>query len=114
MFKFETLEVWKKAQKLCHEVIDDVKGLPIEYRYTIGNNLVRAVISIPNNIAEGTGRKSKREAYNFYNIAKGSAYEVVNVSMILNEKKLINQKRFCVIYSESEEICRMLTGLIRI
>ena len=113
MFKFETLEVWKKAQKLCSEILDEVHRLPNEYRYTIGNNLIRAAISIPNNIAEGTGRKSKKEAHNFYNIAKGSAYEVVNVSMILRDKKVLAIERFQELYRDSEEICRMLTGLMK-
>jgi len=35
MFKFETLEVWKKSQQFCLEVLDDVKSLPNDYRYTI-------------------------------------------------------------------------------
>ncbi|MFH1866854.1 MAG: four helix bundle protein [Patescibacteria group bacterium] len=94
MFKFETLEVWKKSQQFCCDILEDVKKLPSEYRYTVGNNLIRAAMSIPNNIAEGTGRKSKKESNNFYNIAKGSTYEVVNVSMILRDKSLITNARF--------------------
>jgi four helix bundle protein len=112
MFKFETLEVWKKSQRFCSDIIDDVKKLPNDYRYTIGNNLIRAAISVPNNIAEGSGRKSKKEANNFYNIAKGSVYEVINVSMLLVDKSLITQSRFDIIYQQSEEIARMLTGLM--
>lgn len=112
MFKFETLEVWKKSQRFCGDIIDDVKKLPNDYRYTIGNNLIRAAISVPNNIAEGSGRKSKKESNNFYNIAKGSIYGVINVSMLLADKSLITQPRFDTIYQQSEEIARMLTGLM--
>ncbi|MFH1111799.1 MAG: four helix bundle protein [Patescibacteria group bacterium] len=113
MFKFETLEVWKKSRKLCGDILEEVKRLPIEYRYTIGSNLIRAAISVPNNIAEGSGRKNKRESINFYNIAKGSIYEVVNVLMILFDKNLITQQLLNEMYNASEEISRMLSGLIK-
>ncbi|MFZ5391230.1 MAG: four helix bundle protein [Patescibacteria group bacterium] len=113
MFKFETLEVWKKSQKLCNDILEDIKVFPVEYRYTIGNNLIRAAISVSNNIAEGSGRKGNKEANNFYNIAKGSVYEVVNVFTILFNKDLIKQNRFKQIYQQSEEISKMLTGLMK-
>ena len=112
MFKFETLNVWKKAQELCDVVLDEVKNLPSEYRYTIGNNLIRAAMSVPNNIAEGSGRKTIKESSNFYNIAKGSVYEVVNVIMILSNKGLIIREKYDLIYAKSEEISKMLSGLI--
>ncbi|MFH1112202.1 MAG: four helix bundle protein [Patescibacteria group bacterium] len=112
MFKFETLEAWKKSQHLCSIILDEVKNLPNEYRYTIGSNLIRAAISVPNNIAEGAGRKNKKESINFYNIAKGSVYEIVNVVMILFNKNLITKQYMDEIYKQSEEIARMLTGLI--
>ena len=112
MFKFETLEVWKKSQQFCLDILDDIRGLPNDYRYTIGNNLIRAATSVPNNIAEGSGRKSQKEAKNFYNIAKGSVYEVVNVIIILLNKNLITRQRYDQIYQQSEEISRMLSGLI--
>lgn len=112
MFKFETLDVWKKSQQFCMDILEDIKKLPPDYRYTIGNNLIRAAISVPNNIAEGRGRKTKKEANNFYNIAKGSVYEVVNVSMIMFSKKLLTPSRYHQIYQQSEEISRMLSGLM--
>ncbi|MFH1112227.1 MAG: four helix bundle protein [Patescibacteria group bacterium] len=112
MFKFETLEVWKKSQKLAGKILEEAKKLPADYRYTIGSNLIRAAISVPNNIAEGSGRKNTKESANFYNIAKGSVYEIVNVVMILFNKNLITKQYMDEIYKQSEEIARMLTGLI--
>jgi len=112
MFKFETLKVWQKSQVFCSSILDEVRALPLDYRYTIGNNLIRAAISIPNNIAEGSGRRSKKESTNFYNIAKGSVYEVVNVTIVLYDKKLLTKEQFDIIYQQSEEIAKMLTGLI--
>lgn len=113
MFGFEKLEVWKKAIKFCEIIFEITVSLPKLYQFSLGNNLIRAGISISNNIAEGTGRKSKKEANNFYNISKGSVYESVNMLIILSRKSLINKDKFNEIYKEAEEISKMLTGLIK-
>lgn len=112
MFKFENLKVWQKSQQLCVNVIDEIKRLPNEYRFTIGSNLLRAVISIPNNIAEGSGRRSKKEACNFYGIARGSVYEVINVLIVLKNISLITTNKFNKAYKDCEEIAKMISGLI--
>jgi four helix bundle protein len=111
MFGFEKLEVWKKAIKFCEIIFEIVVSLPKLYQFSLGNNLIRASISISNNIAEGTGRKSKKEANNFYNISKKSVYESVNMLIILSRKSLINKDKFNKIYKKAEEISKMLTGL---
>lgn len=114
MFKFETLEVWKKAVGFFDEIFTIADGLPIKYQFSFGEQLRRAVLSITNNIAEGTGRKSRKEQSSFFNFAKGSVYEVINILVILSKRcllKLDGEKRKAV-YTQAEEICKMLTGLI--
>lgn len=85
------------------------------YQYSFGDQLRRAGLSVPNNIAEGNGRRSKKESSNFYNISKGSVYECVNILVILNNRKLIDWEKFDreVIYKLAEEIAKMLSGLIK-
>jgi four helix bundle protein len=61
MFKFQTLEVWKKSVELTDLMIAIADALPQRYQYSFGDQLRRASLSVPNNIAEGNGRKSKRE-----------------------------------------------------
>lgn len=113
MFKFQTLNVWKKAIGYCDEILEIVENLPTRYQYTIGKQLIDSAVSIPNNIAEGSGRKNTKESKNFYNISKGSAYETINLLIILVKRKLYDKDKFLEKYQEAEEICKMLSGLIK-
>ena len=82
MFPFERLEVWKKSVDFAEEILNLVDEIDRIDIYSLGEQLRRAAISISNNIAEGGGRKSKREKVYFYNIAKESVYEVVSLMEI--------------------------------
>lgn len=115
MFKFQTLDVWKKSVGFADVMISVADKLPRQYQYSFGDQLRRAGLSVPNNIAEGNGRRSKRESRNFYNIAKGSVYECVNILVILNNRKLIDWNKFDRedVYKLAEEIAKMLSGLIK-
>ncbi len=115
MFKFQTLDVWKKSVDFADIMIAIAEELPNRYQYSFGDQLRRAGLSIPNNIAEGNGRKSLKESKNFYNISKGSDYECVNILVILNKRKLIDWNKFDreSIYKLAEEIAKMLSGLIK-
>ena len=61
VFDFEKLDVYQLGISFANEVINIVKKLPNELRFTLGNNFIRASISIVSNIAEGSGKMSKKE-----------------------------------------------------
>ena len=73
---YEELVVWQKAMLLARTVYCLQKQLPKEEVYGLGDQIRRAVVSIPSNIAEGFGRESKSEFKHFLSIARGSLYEV--------------------------------------
>ena len=73
---YEELVVWQKAMLLAKAVYGVQKLLPKEEVYGLGDQVRRAVVSIPSNIAEGFGRESKSEFKHFLSIARGSLYEV--------------------------------------
>ena len=73
---FKKLIVWKKADELAYEVYLISKKFPKEEMYGLVSQLRRAAVSIPVNIAEGTGRQGKNELKQFLNIALGSLAEV--------------------------------------
>lgn len=115
MFKFQTLDVWKKSVEFADVMISISEDLPNKYQFSFADQLRRAGLSVPNNIAEGNGRRTKRESSNFYNISKGSVYECVNILVILSKRNLVDWKKYDreYIYKLSEEIAKMLSGLIK-
>ena len=73
---FKDLIVWQKAMVLVAEVYQLVKKLPQEEHFALSDQIRRAAISIPSNIAEGQGRNSTKEFIRFLAIAKGSKAEL--------------------------------------
>ena len=72
---YKDLIVWQKAMELVEVVYRMMKLFPQVERYRLCDQLSRAVVSIPSNIAEGNGRESKSEYARFLGIARGSLYE---------------------------------------
>lgn len=73
---FRKLHVWQKAMQLTTEIYSLVKFLPREETYALSNQMRRAAVSIPSNIAEGQGRNSKKEFIQFIAVARGSLWEL--------------------------------------
>ncbi|WP_454947557.1 four helix bundle protein [Capnocytophaga leadbetteri] len=73
---FEDLVVWKKSMVLTKEVYLLTRTFPDDERFLLTNQIRRAVISIPSNIAEGFGRHSDKDYLHFLYISRGSLYEL--------------------------------------
>ena len=76
MKSFRELVVWQKSMDLTDAVYDVVRNFPAEEKFALGDQLRRAVVSIPSNIAEGFGRETHRDFAHFLSQARGSLYEV--------------------------------------
>ena len=74
---FKDLIVWQKAMELVKAVYALSKAFPVDERYALTDQLRRAVVSIPSNIAEGSGRASNADYGHFLSIARGSLYETM-------------------------------------
>lgn len=72
---YRDLIVWQKSMDLVEEIYRLTKLLPKEEIFGISNQLRRAAISVPSNIAEGNGRNSLKEYARFLSIARGSKAE---------------------------------------
>jgi four helix bundle protein len=72
---YKDLIVWQKSMDLAVEIYRLTKGFPQDELYSLTNQIRRAVVSIPSNIAEGKGRNSKAEYLHFLSIAQGSLAE---------------------------------------
>jgi len=114
MFRFERLKVWHKAVEL-YDVVDELAdGFPAKARFALADQLRRAALSVPSNIAEGSGRETTKESRHFYTVAKGSTFEVVSIATICQRRSLMTPAQYQNIYGRAEEISKMLTGLKRV
>jgi len=86
---FEDLEVWKMSREVVNLIFIDFKVIK---EYCFRDQILRAGISIMNNIAEGFYRNSDSEFRNFLNIAKGSAGEVKSMYYIAEDQKFIREE----------------------
>ena len=113
MFKFERLTVWQRAVDLYASVSDITDRLPAREQHSLGDQLRRAALSVSANIAEGSGREGGREGKHFFNIAKGSVYEVVSLLAAAKRRGHLVAEAHDALYVRCDEIACMLSGLLR-
>ena len=110
-FYYRKLNVYHKAKQLVVDVYDLIKTFPKDEMYSLNNQLQRAVISIPSNIAEGMGRFSIKERIRFIEIAFGSLTETMCQLEIAESLQYMNHEQLSIFDTEIKEIARMLIGL---
>lgn len=76
MHNFKELVIWREAMQLAKQVYEVTASFPLNEKYGLISQMNRCVISIPSNIAEGSGRGSDKEFIHFLSIALGSAFEL--------------------------------------
>lgn len=112
-FGHEDLQVWQRAVDLATYVLDFIEKKDFGRKhYRLLENLEAAVSSVATNIAEGKGRRSKKEFAQYLFIARGSLYETVTFLEIFYRKKWISDIEFKKIKGEAFEVASMIKGLI--
>ncbi|MFA7231910.1 MAG: four helix bundle protein [Victivallaceae bacterium] len=106
---FEQLDVWKRSCQLAvvtYKTFEKVKD------YGLYNQITRAAVSVPSNIAEGAERQTSKEFIQFLFIAKGSVAELRTQVYIAGKLNIISSTDTKYLADEALEISRMLQGLI--
>ncbi len=113
ILSYKDLAVWQKAMDLVTEIYQLVKLLPDDEKYALSDQMRRAAVSVPSNIAEGQQRKSSKEFANFLSIARGSVAELETQLLIcirldyLSNQQIENANHMC------QEVGRMVSSLIK-
>ena len=113
MGKFKELRVWQEAVELAVEVYDLSRKEPFSKDYGLCNQIQKAVVSIASNIAEGDERGTNKEAVYFFNVAKGSAAEVITQLFIAHRIDYIDKETFEILEDKTEKIRASLKNLIK-
>ena len=113
MFRFQKLKIWQSSIELADQSFEIAEGLTRKRLFGFSEQLRKASLSIPNNIAEGAGRSSKVEFRRFLDIAKGSAYELVNMLILFTRRGYLQEKRRDPLLKDLQELVRMISGFRR-
>ncbi|MEL0456287.1 four helix bundle protein [Flavobacteriaceae bacterium SZ-1-7] len=109
MHRFKELEIWKRSRLFCSEIYLISSKFPESEKFGLTNQLRRASVSIPSNIAEGSSRASNKDFSRFLEITLGSAYEIETQLMIAYDLKFISKEELDKCLSELEEIIKMIS-----
>lgn len=107
------MRVWKDSMDLVEGIYKITQKGAFREDYGLRNQIQRASVSVPSNIAEGDERHTDKEAIRFFNIAKGSNAEVITQLNIAYRIGYINKEVFEKCENQAEKISASLKNLIR-
>ncbi|TCN58580.1 four helix bundle protein [Flavobacterium circumlabens] len=113
MSDFRKLLIWQKSMTLITKIYFSTNHFPKEEIFGLTSQIRRSSISIPSNIAEGSGRESSKDFLRFLNIAIGSLFEMQTQLEIAKNITYLNEQEFNNLYEDSREVERMLVSFIK-
>lgn len=110
--RYEDLVAWQKAYELVLSLYRVTKQFPTDERFGLTQQIRRAAVSIPSNIAEGFGRHSRADYLRFLDMARGSTYEVQTQMRLAIDLDYFNDATINIL-EQIAEVERILNGLIQ-
>lgn len=110
---FEDTKIWQESRKLVNSIYLAIQSsTAFSQDYALGNQIKRAAISIPSNIAEGFERSTNKELIHFLFIAKGSAGEVRTQLWLASDLNYLSKKELDTLIDKVKTISKMIQGMI--
>lgn len=110
--EYTNLEVWIEARKLTNLVYEKTKNFPKEELFGLTNQIRRASVSIPSNIAEGCGRRTSNDTIQFLHVAKGSLFELETQAYLSLDQKYITEEDFEIFSKQILTCKKLINGFI--
>ena len=110
---YRDLIAWQKAMDLVTCIYRETEAFPAREMYGLTNQVRRASVAVPSDIAEGKGRISKKEFVQMLSRARGSVYEVQTQIEIARNLSFLSDEKFAELQSKADEVGRLINGLIR-
>lgn len=107
---FKSLKIWQRSRAFVKEIYLLTNGFPDTEKFGLISQLNRAAVSIPSNIAEGSGRGTEKNLSYFLDIAIGSACEVETQIYLSFDLGFINEQSMSHLIDEIVQIRRMIVG----
>ena len=112
-FRFEKLEIWQRSADVADKLFDIADGFEAKKRYRFAEQVRGAALSVPNNIAEGSGSTSNPEFKQFLNLARRSVFECANMLLLLESREIVTSTESELLLQELDELSRMITAFSR-
>lgn len=112
MKSYKELDVWQKSIDLAVGIYNLTESFPSDEKYALTNQMRRAAVSIPSNIAEGFFRDSTKDYIKFLYIARGSRAELETQILLAYRLEYINSDQYDEFQNNLETISRMLNSMI--
>ena len=113
MASFKELDAWKLARKLVKTVYELSSKFPKEEVFMLTAQIRKAAVSAPSNIAEGVGRRTKKDSLQFQHIARGSLNEIETQVYLAIDLNYLDDASAQAIISEIEDCRKVLSGYIK-
>ena len=113
MKDFRSLKVWEKSHALTLAIYKSTEEFPKQELYSLTNQIQRAAVSIPANIAEGCGKDSDAELKRYFSIAMGSASELEYLLLLAHDLGYLQESIYQPMQSELVETRKMLNAFIQ-
>ncbi len=111
--KYTELEVWKRARIFTSFIYKLTSSFPKEEIYGLTSQIRRCAVSIPSNIAEGSGRRHAKETIQFLGISRGSLYELETQIYVSFDIGYISEIQLNESIIEIETLGKLINGYIR-
>ena len=108
MHNFRNLIIWQKSRIIVKEIFLLTRDFPSEEKYGLVSQILRSAYSIPSNIAEGSGRDSKKDFARFLDIALGSAFELETQLTLAFDIEYISEEKLHHILDLLKEVQKMI------
>ncbi len=109
-FKFDELRIYQDSIDFVSTMYTLTKEWPTIYKFSLVDQIQRAALSIPLNIAEGSGRTSKDFAH-FLSISRGSCYECIAILTIARNIQVVDMVKFTQLYDRIYSMAKTITAL---
>lgn len=113
MKDFRSLKVWEKAHALTLAIYKSTEQFPKQELYALTNQIQRAAVSIPANIAEGCGKDSDAELKRYFSIAMGSSSELEYLLLLARDLGYLQANTYQSIQTDLIETRKMLNAFIQ-
>ena len=111
MHNYTELVVWQKAKALAVELYALTDDFPKHEVFGLTQQIRRAVVSIPSNIAEGAGRSTNLDFCRFLDIANGSSFEIETQLLIASELGYVKKEKLADIMLKIKEVQKSIFNL---